>query len=159
MKILNYSLFESYYQDKDEFFTEKYEKEIVEFEQKLEKEIKGFDLEKFWDDLEELNKVSEFEDDLTKSFSEWWNELYSGKYNGEYDVHEVTQEYMRIAKSLNMESSTSYDSYHKYQKDLKSALMKNAVEKHWNEWKSIYEKWIEILHQKRGYLSGKRFGL
>jgi hypothetical protein len=160
MEILDYKAFESYYQqDEEEWFTEKYEKEIIEFEQRLEKEIKGFSLDKFWEDLEELDKVSEFEDDLTKPFSKWWDELYTGKYNAEYGDNEVTQEYLRVSKSIDIESSKSFQNYNLKQKSLKSALMKNVVEKHWNEWKAIYQKWIETLHQKRGYLSGKRFGL
>lgn len=157
-KFLSYKAFESFYPHQEESFLERFDTEITEFEKRLEKEIEGFDRENFWEDMMELDKEHELDHDLTTPFSEWWKELYVGKYNSDMDDHEVTPEYLRIEKMVN-KLKIPLQNYSQKRRVLRSNLMKNAVEKHWNEWKAIYQKWIDFLKQKRGHLAGRRFGL
>jgi hypothetical protein len=152
----------------DDSFIEKFYDVIQEFEKKLEKEIPNFNSEKWWDDICELDKENEFENDIEKLASDWYTKLYVGKYNAEYGEPEVTPEYTRVEKSLEHNfpkvvnipgRKPFFPQARQKRKMVDDALLQNAVEKHWNEWKAVYLKWIDFVNKKRGYLTGKNYGL
>jgi hypothetical protein len=151
----------------DDSFIEKFENVITELEKRLEKEIPDFNSGKWWDDMIELDKEVEFENEIEKLAGNWFNKLYTGKYNAEYGEPEVTPEYLRVEKSIEGKYAkpgqntkmTGIASYNQRRRTLDNALLQNCIEKHWNEWKAVYLKWIDFVNKKRGYLTGKNYGL
>jgi hypothetical protein len=162
MKFKSYRQFEGYYDPPEEepWFIETYESLVQEFESKLAKEISNFNPESWWESMIELDKEAEFDMDAEALVSTWYSELYAGEYNPEIDDNETTPEYERVRKEVAATLPKNKSMYDREMRNkLNVALVKNAIEKHWPEWKAFYQKWIDFIDSKRGFLAGKKFGL
>lgn len=168
MKLLDYRQFESYFEPPESpvWFIETYENLIQNFEIRLQKEL-NFSAEHWFEDMIELDKEAEFDMEAEALVGEWYRKLYVGKFNSTIDDHEVTPEYRRVEKEVSQliakpgenTKVTMRTAYNEKKKKLNEALVKNAIEKHWSEWKAFYQKWIDFVNSKRGFLAGKKFGL
>jgi len=168
LKFKSYRQFEGYYDPPEEepWFTETYDNLISDLEKRLAKEIPNFNPPSWWESMLELDKEAEFDMEAEALTATWYSEMYSGKYNSEIDDYETTPEYEEVRKKVastlpkkpgaNM-TMFMYDKEAK--KKLNLALVQNAINKHWPEWKAFYQKWIDYVNKKRGYLTGKKFGI
>jgi len=152
-----------------EGFIEKFENVIQEMEQRMEKEGVDFggNVDLFITNLQDLNVENKFEDDLENLASKWYTSMYLGTYDKEYGEHSVTPEYIRVEKEVEAKIAkpgentkvTKKIPFNQRKRELNNALLKNSIEKHWNEWKAVYQKWIKYVKDHRGVLKGKKFGL
>ena len=160
MKLLDYRQFESYFEPPEapEWFIETYSDLVQELESRLEKEL-NFNAEQWFESMIELDQEAGFDMEAEALVGEWYRKLYVGKYNPDVDEEEVTPEYQRVEKEVSRLIPKPASSYSERRKKLNQALVKNAIEKHWPEWKAFYQKWIDLVNSKRGFLAGKKFGL
>ena len=150
----------------EESFMEKYEALAIKFEKKMS--INSTD---FFDKIQALNLEDEINDDIEKLVSKWYDKMYVGKYNSSIDDHEMTDEWIRVKDEL----EKSYDkekwsderkkaewkgsNWKQKRKELDEALISNLIEKHWSEYEAIYKKYLQKLHDNRGVLTSKKYGI
>ena len=157
---------EGYYDPPEDSLTlfEEHDVEIQKIEDRMVKEGLKFDPEKFYDSLTKLKLYDDFEKDLTDNYCTWYNELYWEK-GDEYP----TPEYSRVKKeaedkwkALHPESKFYGRNRQKLlpkNKSVESYLFNYLIEKNWDKWKALYQKWIDVVHQFRGKLHGMNYGL
>lgn len=145
-------------------FVEMYDEVIATFEKKLAKEGVKINPDTFWKIIQDLDKEDEFQKDLENFANKWFDKMYYGNYDPTYGERKATKEYKKIeAKVKELENDArikgqkfDHRTANSYREDL---LMSNLIEKHWDEYKKIYQKWIDLIHSKRGQIMGKNYGL
>lgn len=150
--------FEQWNNERDNFW-ESYIEDIVFLENKMRDEGMKIDTDNFYDDISALDMETDFEDDLFNAVSEF-EKIYRGKViddpnSPNYGDYSTTPEHDRVVKLVDKTTRP----YFKLNSMIKSALFRNAVEKNWEKWKKIYQKWIDYLHANRGKLAAKNFGI
>jgi hypothetical protein len=151
-------------------FGEQFESVILELEERMVKEgmhLGGGNPDLFVEDLQDLEVYGKFEDDLEKAASDWYENLYHQGYDEEWGEPNVTPEYIRVEKEVDSmiakpgenTKATKRTPYNERKRLLSDALLRNSIEKHWKEWKAIYQKWIDYIHDHRGTITGKKYGL
>jgi hypothetical protein len=155
----------SQYDSSENSFTESYEIVLNKYEERMQKE--GIDFGGynylFVTDLQDLRVYEKFEDDLSNAASEWYDKTYHSGYDPEYGEPLVNDEYRRVEKEAKEASAsisgTQPSKYHRQKAAIRGALLSNLIEKHWEEWKNIYKKWIKYVHDHRGTLHGRHYGI
>lgn len=170
MNILDYREFlkEGYLDPPEEPdpFVEEYETLLIEFEKKMNDEGLKIDSTDFYDRLQILDKYYDFNTEAEALMGNLYDKLYMDKKdfeNGDDYMH-TTPEYKQIEKEIERVRNLHPEMFKKYRskmynKALMEALYKNAIEKNWEEWKELYKKWLNILHNMRGTITGKAYGL
>lgn len=141
-----------------EYFTDTYCTVLDEFEKRLAEEGLEFDINK----IDELGKLDEYDRDIAKAYERWEKELYIGPFSDKMDDYSTTPERERIIKNLNKtidREDRLKKPFYKIEKAKKDALLKNAIEKNWNEFKGIYKKWIDYCYKHRGELTAKKYNV
>lgn len=162
IKDFNNWLSEGYYdppEDEDQF-VEKHENLMLNMESKMAKEGMDLNSDQFFSDLQELGIDEEFNDDLQKFVTEHWDDMYIGGYDSKMGEPTVSDEYERIEKEFDSKPEHKFPlDYKQRRKALDDFLLKNMIEKNWEAYKNIYKKYMKILHDKRGTLHGKKYGV
>jgi hypothetical protein len=151
-----------------ESFVEKMEPVIIEMEKRMEEEgMQLGNIDQFIDNLTTLKMQGKFEDELENAAGKWFTEMYHAGHDKEYGEPIVSDEFKRIEKEVDKNIAqpgentkiTKRTPYNRRKRELDYALLRNVIEKHWNEWKAIYQKWIDYIETHRGELAGKRYGV
>ncbi len=141
-------------------FYEKFEKQIQNAESRLEKEISGFDGAAFWDKLDDLDSIEKFEEDLEKfAMDHLGDYLMKPESMNDYEpsftplgqkIHDEAQQYLKSTKNFSMLAIYSLE---------KQRFFEDSIDKHWEQYKKIYLKWIDFIDKREGFLTGKRYGI
>jgi len=149
---LNESYGESYGESPSfpEWFSEVFEDIILQYEQRLKREgvLKNDSL---WDNLGELDKQHEFDMDM-EAFYVNRQHIYFG-YDKETGDYVNTPEYDRIVSKIKLTD------YKMRNTAINKALVSNVIEKNWEDWKKLYQKWIKYVEDRRGTILGRKFGI
>lgn len=124
----------------------------------------NLDSDKFWNDLDDLDKMQDVEDEMSIAVKIWNSELYYGPeitHPDHPDVGErsVTKAYTEVIKKQYADYPNTKIRYSERNKIIRDALLEKVIEVHWEEWKGIYRKWLKYIHDNRGKLPSKKFGV
>lgn len=153
-------LSEGYYDpsEDEEYFIQKHENAVIAGEDLLRKS--GTNIPKdFWDMISDLDLENDYTEDIQDFTNKNWNKMYDGDYDPTYSEPLVSKEYLRIEKELDSSWKKTPSDYKERRRALENALAINMIEKNLEEFRKIYEKYLKILHDKRGTLSGRKYGL
>ena len=159
--IKKFSEFISEYSPYEESFFEKFGDLFLDFEAQMQEEGMDIDPDTFSDTLDELNVLDKNETELDNLFDKWYAEDYV-KSGTDEDNLVMSDEYHSVVKKFNQanpdinKSKISWQS--KRNREIEF-LMRHSAEKHWDELKKVYQKWIDFIDSHHGFLAGKKFNL
>jgi len=149
------------YSPSEESFFEKFGDLFLDFEAQMKEEGMDIDPDTFSDTLDELDVLDKNETELDNLFDKWYTEDYV-KSGTDEDNLVMTDEYHSILKKFNdanpniKKSKISWYSLHNREVEF---LMRHSAEKHWAELKKVYQKWIDFIDSRKGFLVGKGYGI
>ena len=159
--IKNFSQFINEYNPYEESFFEKFGDLFLDFESQMKEEGMKIDPDTFSDILDELNVLDKNETELDNLFDKWYTEDYV-KSGTDEDHLVMTDEYHSTIKKFNEanpninKSKISWQSRRNREVEF---LMRHSAEKHWGELKKVYQKWIDFIDSRKGFLTGKQYGI
>jgi hypothetical protein len=161
--IKKFSEFVNEYSPNEESFFEKFGDLFLDFEAQMKEEGMDIDPDTFSDTLDELDALDKNETELDNLFDKWYTEDYV-KSGTDEDNLVMTDEYHSTIKKFNEANprkphqfgSISWQS--KRNKEVEF-LMRHSAEKHWDELKKVYQKWIDFIDSRKGFLAGKQYGI
>lgn len=154
------------------WFIEEYEDLLITYEERLVKEgMTGAN--ELIENLRELDCEWDFELDMTEFYTNEYHRLYTVKntYVSDIDEYETeySPEYRKIEKAVNDKQAEEFKrsgNDHRMRrqaeplvKEFRVELTKNVIEKNWDKFKSIYKKWLDYVHERRGHLKLKKYDL
>jgi hypothetical protein len=159
--IKKFSEFINEYSPNEESFFEKFGDLFLDFEAQMQEEGMDIDPDNFSDTLDELDVLDKNETELDNLFDKWYTEDYV-KSGTDEDNLVMTDEYHSVLKKFNEDnpnikkSKISWYSLHNREVEF---LMRHSAEKHWPELKKVYQKWIDFIESRKGFLAGKQYGI
>lgn len=157
--IKNFSQFINEYSPYEESFFEKFGDLFLDFESQMKEEGMKIDPDTFSDTLNELDVLDKNETELDNLFNDWYVKDYMKPglkmniMNDEY--HSIIKKFKEANPGID-KSKISWQSRRNREVEF---LMRHSAEKHWGELKKVYQKWIDFIDSRKGFLTGKQYGI
>lgn len=159
--IKKFSEFINEYSPEEESFFEKFGDLFLDLEAQMKEEGMNIDPDTFTDILDELNVLDKHETELDNLFDDWYAKDYV-KSGSDEDNLVMTDEYNLVMKKFNEANPNINKSkiswYSKRNREVEF-MMRHSAEKHWPELKKVYQKWIDFIDSRKGFLTGKQYGI
>ena len=159
--IKNFRQFINEYSPNEESFFERFGDLFLDLEAQMQEEGMDIDPDTFSDTLDELNALDKNETELDNLFDKWYAEDYV-KSGTDEDHLIMNAEYYSVIKKFkeaNPDINKSKISWYSKRNREVEFLMRHSAEKHWDELKKVYQKWIDFIDKRKGFIAGKQYGV
>jgi len=147
------------YSPSEESFFEKFGDMFLDFEAQMKEEGMDIDPETFTDTLDELDSLDKNETELDSLFDKWYEEDYLKPGNNHNVLNDEYHLVMKKFNEANPGINKSKISWYSKRNREVEFLMRHSAEKHWEELKKVYQKWIDFIDSRKGFLAGKGYGI